>query len=129
MTVATPPRRPEVEQDRDLERRVSDLEALIEEARRRARRRRTRRGGVALSLAAGGVVAFIGFGGHGGGGAGTASTAHARNSQGSTANAESPPLAALPANAVVSAFAFRPSRSEDRLRRCRRQRQQSEPRL
>ena len=44
MSVATPPRRPEIEQDRDLEQRVSDLEALIEEARRRARRRRMRRG-------------------------------------------------------------------------------------
>src|SRR5262249_52556002 len=37
--------------DRDLERRVADLEALIEEARRRARRRRQRN--VAVVLAAG----------------------------------------------------------------------------
>ena len=44
MTVTTPPRRPEIEPDRDLEQRVADLEALIEEARRRARRRRQRNG-------------------------------------------------------------------------------------
>ena len=50
MTVTAPPRRPETERDRDLERRVADLEALIEEARRRARRRRQRN--VAIDLAA-----------------------------------------------------------------------------
>jgi hypothetical protein len=108
VTVAAPPRGPEIEQDRDLEQRVTDLEALIEEARRRARRRRTRRGAAALLLVAAGAVAFIGFGGHGGGGAGSAATAHARSSPGSTANVESPPLAALPADASVSAFAFDP---------------------
>jgi hypothetical protein len=42
VTVTTPPRRPATEQDRDLARRVAELEALIEEARRRARRRRMR---------------------------------------------------------------------------------------
>ena len=42
MTVTAPPRGPETGRDRDLERRVADLEALIEEARRRARRRRQR---------------------------------------------------------------------------------------
>ena len=109
MSVTSPPRGPEIEQDRDLEQRVADLELLIEEARRRARRRRTRRGVAALVVVAGGVVAFIGFGGHGGGGAGGAATAHARRSQGSTANAESSPLGALPADAtIISAFAFDP---------------------
>ena len=44
MSVTSPPRGPEIEQDRDLEQRVADLEALIEEARRRARRRRQRHG-------------------------------------------------------------------------------------
>jgi Tol biopolymer transport system component len=42
VTVTAPPRRPESGRDRELERRVADLEALIEEARRRARRRRQR---------------------------------------------------------------------------------------
>jgi hypothetical protein len=42
VTVIAPPRGPETGRDRDLERRVADLEALIEEARRRARRRRQR---------------------------------------------------------------------------------------
>ena len=113
MSVITPPGRAEIEHDRDLERRVADLEALIEEARRRARRRRTRRGAAALLLVAAGVVAFIGFGGHGGGGAGTAATAHARGSQGSTANAESPPLGALPPGAgFVDSFAFDPRNPE-----------------
>jgi photosystem II stability/assembly factor-like uncharacterized protein len=113
VTVATPPRRPEIEQDRDLEQRVTDLEALIEEARRRARRRRARRGGAAFLLVAAGVVAFVGFGGHGGGGAGTAATAHARGPQGSTANAESPPLGALPPGAgAPESFAFDPRSPE-----------------
>ena len=108
MTVELSASRARDRRDRDLERRVADLEALIEEARRRARRRRMRRGAAALLLVAAGVVAFIGFGGHGGGGAGSAATAHARSSHGSTANTESPPLAALPADATVSAFAFDP---------------------
>ena len=42
MTVTAPPRGPETGRDRELERRVAELEALIEEARRRARRRRQR---------------------------------------------------------------------------------------
>src|SRR4051794_732363 len=75
MNVTAPPHRPEVEHDRDLEQRVADLEALIEEARRRARRRQARRGIAALLLAGSGVVVFLGFGGHGGGGAGTAAVA------------------------------------------------------
>jgi len=66
LTVTTPPRRPETEQDRDLEQRVADLEALIEEARRRARRRR----GIyaAVVLAALGAAAWASFdiGGSGG---------------------------------------------------------------
>ncbi len=109
MTVITPPRRPGTEQDRDLERRVADLEALIEEARRRARRRRQRHGAAALLLAAAGAGAFIGFGGHGGGGAGTAALAQAPGSQSPAANAGSPPLAALPRSAgAAEAFAFDP---------------------
>src|SRR3954451_2953139 len=75
MNVTAPPRRPEVEHDRDLEQRVADLEALIEEARRRARRRQARGGIAALLLAAVGVVVFIGFGGYGGGGPGSAAVA------------------------------------------------------
>ena len=112
MTVNTPPRGPETEQDRDLERRVADLEALIEEARRRARRRR-QRWGAALLLAAAGVAVLIGFGGHGGGGAGTAATAHAPGSQAPAANADSQPLGALPPDAdMVDAFAFDPRNPE-----------------
>ena len=72
MTITTPPRRPEIEQDRDLEQRVADLEALIEEARRRARRRRQRNWALALLVAAAGAAVLIGFGGRSGGRAGTA---------------------------------------------------------
>jgi Tol biopolymer transport system component len=50
VTVTAPFRGPETGRDRELERRVADLEALIEEARRRARRRRQRN--VAVVLAA-----------------------------------------------------------------------------
>jgi photosystem II stability/assembly factor-like uncharacterized protein len=113
MSVTSSPRGPEIEQDRDLERRVADLEALIEEARRRARRRRMRNGAAAFLVVAAGVVAFIGFGRHGGGGAGSAATAHARGPQGSTANSESPPLAALPPGAGgVKSLAFDPRNPE-----------------
>ncbi len=63
MTVTTPPRRPEIEQDRDLAQRVADLEALIEEARRRARRRRTIY--AAIVLTALGAAAWASFDGGG----------------------------------------------------------------
>jgi Tol biopolymer transport system component len=49
VTVTAPPRGPETGRDRELERRVADLEALIEEARRRARRRRRRNLAVVLA--------------------------------------------------------------------------------
>jgi hypothetical protein len=69
VSITSPPRGPEREHDRHLERRVSDLEALIVEARRRARRRRV---GIALALAgvAVGVASLGGFFGGGGRGAG-----------------------------------------------------------
>ena len=110
MSVASPPRGPEIERDRDLERRVADLEALIEEARRRARRRRQRNWGAALLVAAAGAAAFIGFGGHGGGGgAGSAALAHAPGAQAPAANADSAPLGALPPDAGRAEwFAFDP---------------------
>ncbi len=109
MSVTSPPRRPEIEQDRELERRVEDLEALIEEARRRARRRRQRNWAAALLVAATGAALFIGFGGHGGGGSGTAALAHTPGSQAPAANADSPPLGALPPDAgTAKAFAFDP---------------------
>jgi photosystem II stability/assembly factor-like uncharacterized protein len=109
VTVTTPPRRPETEQDRDLERRVADLEALIEEARRRARRRRQRNWGAALLVAGAGAAVLIGLGGHGGGGGGAAALAHSPGAQSPAANAGSPPLAALPRSAgAAEAFAFDP---------------------
>jgi hypothetical protein len=74
--VTVTPRPTDTQDDRDLARRVADLEALIEEARRRARRRRLRNGGAGALIAAAGVAALIGFGGRSGGAAGTA--AHAR---------------------------------------------------
>jgi photosystem II stability/assembly factor-like uncharacterized protein len=66
LTVTVPPRSPEIEHDRDLAQRVTDLEALIEEARRRARRRR--RIYAALVLAAVAAAAWVSFdiGGSGG---------------------------------------------------------------
>jgi hypothetical protein len=73
LSVTAPPRT--TDNDRELEQRVGDLEALIEEARRRARRRRQRQGVAAVLLAAAAGGAFIGFGGYGGGGAGTAAFA------------------------------------------------------
>jgi Tol biopolymer transport system component len=49
VTVTAPPRGPETGRDRELERRVADLEALIQEARRRARRRRQRNAALVLA--------------------------------------------------------------------------------
>lgn len=65
MTVTAPPRAPESEDERDLEERVAELEALIEEARRRARRRRAVYAAVVLiGLAAAATASFdIGGGG------------------------------------------------------------------
>src|SRR5436309_6355146 len=70
MTINAPPRRPEIEHDRDLEQRVAELEALIEEARRRTRLRRRRYGAVLLVALAAGV--YFGFD-HGGGASGSQS--------------------------------------------------------
>lgn len=95
LTVTTQPPGPEVEQARDLEQRVADLEALIEEARRRARRRRRRNGAAVLLLVAAGVAAFIGFGGRDDGGASTPALAHAPGSQSSAPNPSSRMLLSL----------------------------------
>jgi photosystem II stability/assembly factor-like uncharacterized protein len=64
--VASPPRRPESEPDVDLETRVDALEALIEEARRRARRRHRVYGAIALAGLGAAVWASFGIGGSGG---------------------------------------------------------------
>ena len=108
MTITTP-RRPDIDRDRDLEQRVADLEALIEEARRRARRRRQRNGAAALLLAAAGVAAFIGFRGGGGGGSGSAALAGGSGPS-SQATKPAPSLAALPAGNRAFVFAFDPLR-------------------
>jgi len=65
VTVTVPPRA-HPQHDRDLERRVAELEALIEEARRRARRRR--RIYAAIVLSALGAAAWASFDMGGGGG-------------------------------------------------------------
>src|SRR4051794_8270759 len=110
VVTVTTPRRPEIDPDRDLEQRVADLEALIEEARRRARRRRQRNGAAAVLFAAAGAAAFIGFGGRGGGG-GSGSAALAGGSGASSqATNQAPPLAALPAGNRAFVFAFDPLR-------------------
>ena len=109
MSVTVPPSSTDSHDDRDLERRVADLEALIEEARRRARRRRRRYGLAALVIAGAGAGVLFGIGGRGAGGTGTAATGHT-GSPGSAAKAESPtPLGALPSGfGFVDAFAFDP---------------------
>lgn len=109
MTITTPPSTPETEQDRDLERRVAELELLIEEARRRARRRRMRTG-AAFAVAACAVVGgLIGF--HGGGGGASPTAASAGDSGGTShATKPTPSLAPLPYGNEASAFAFDPQR-------------------
>ena len=109
MAVATPPGKTKTEHDRDLAQRVADLEALIEEARRRARRRRMRNG-AAFAVAGAAVVAgLIGF--HGGGGNGTGTAAPAGDSGAKSLTTKpTPSLAPLPYGNEVSAFAFDPRR-------------------
>ena len=111
MTVTTPPRRPEVERDRDPEEQIAELEALIEEARRRARRRRMRNGAAALLAA--GIVLFISFGGRGGGGGVAAALAPLPGAQSPVPNTQAtPPLGGLPAGIGVNSFAFDPQQPD-----------------
>jgi hypothetical protein len=65
VTVTIPPRAPEIEDERSVEERVAELEALIKEARRRARRRRAAYAAVALVALAGVVAGAAGIGGGG----------------------------------------------------------------
>jgi photosystem II stability/assembly factor-like uncharacterized protein len=109
LTVAAPPRGPELEQERDLEQRVADLEALIEEARRRARRRRIRTAAAFVVAAAAVVIGLIGFDGGGGGSAGTVAFAGGSGARGQAAKAALP-LGPLPAGNGADAFAFDPRR-------------------
>jgi photosystem II stability/assembly factor-like uncharacterized protein len=108
LTVTAPPRRPETEQDRDLEQRVAELEALIEEARRRARLRRLRNGGLLVAVGAA-VAALVGLLGGGGGGAGTAALAGDSGARGQSSRSIAS-LAPLPAGNQANAFAFDPRR-------------------
>jgi len=105
VSVVTPPR-PADPDERSLDERVAELEALIEEARRRARRRRQR---IAVVLIAGaiGATLLIGFGGHSGNATGTRGLAGTRNAPSPTANNE--PLGALPPTlGFVQSLAFDP---------------------
>lgn len=105
MTRVMPPRDPATDDDRDLAQRVAELEALIEEARRRARRRRVRNV-TALVVAAGAVVGgLIGFGGHGGGSAGTAALSSGAQARAQIARLPLP-LASFPLGTGPQAFAF-----------------------
>lgn len=109
MSVAAPPRGPDTERDRDLEERVADLEALIEEARRRTRRRRIRNVTAFVVVAAGVAAGLIGFHGGGGGGTGTAALTGGSSARGQ-ASQPSPALAPLPQGNRAFAFAFDPQR-------------------
>jgi hypothetical protein len=107
MSVTSPPRPPRPSDPVTHGEFDALVEALIEEARQRARRRRRRYGAAALIAAAVAIASFIGFGGRGGGGAGAAPPARAPGMQPPAADAQSPPLAALPPGAgSPQAFAF-----------------------
>jgi hypothetical protein len=105
MTLVTPPRSPATDDDRELAQRVAELEALIEEARRRARRRRVRNVTALLVAAGAAVGGLIGFGGHGGGSAGTAALASGSDARAQTARLTLP-LASFPLGTGPQAFAF-----------------------
>jgi hypothetical protein len=106
VTLLTPPRL-ETEHDRDLAQRVAELEALIEEARRRALRRRVRNVTALLVAAGAAVGGLIGFSGHGGGSAGTAALAGGSEARAQTARLKLP-LASFPLGTGPQAFAFEP---------------------
>jgi photosystem II stability/assembly factor-like uncharacterized protein len=110
VTVTAPPRPPETENDRDLERRVADLEALIEEARRRARRRRIGIG-LALIVVATMVAGLSGLIGGGGRSAGATALAGDSGPKGQLSG-QPVPLAPLPRGNEASAFAFDPRRPD-----------------
>jgi len=80
VSVSAPPRRADSEHDRDLERRVADLEALIEEARRRARRRRRVYAAIALAVLGASAWALFGLGGNGGTAPGRSASGEPRGS-------------------------------------------------
>ena len=105
MTVTAPPRRPETEQDRDLEHRVAELEALIEEARQRARRRRRRYGAVALLALLVGVATIVFF---------DRSASGSRSGSPGNPRSAASTLDSFPAGIrdFVSAFAFDPRTPE-----------------
>jgi photosystem II stability/assembly factor-like uncharacterized protein len=63
LSVTAPPRTPHTEGDFDLEERLAALEALIEEARRRARRRRRLYAVAVLAAIGSGIAAYFGIGG------------------------------------------------------------------
>ena len=65
MTVTIPPHAPEIEDERAIEERIAELEALIKEARQRARRRRAAYAAVVLVALAGVITGAIGIGGGG----------------------------------------------------------------
>lgn len=106
MTLLTRPRI-ETGRDRDLAQRVAELEALIEEARRRALRRRVRNVTALLVAAGAAVGVLIGFGGHGGGSGGTAALAGGSEAHARTARLTLP-LASFPLGTGPQAFAFEP---------------------
>lgn len=106
MTLTTQPRAPEIEQDWDLGQRVADLEALIEEARRRARRRRIRNGTAFAVAVTVGVAGLIGFHGGGGGGARTAALGGGSGGARGQAGRPVPSLAPVPTGNGAQAFAF-----------------------
>jgi photosystem II stability/assembly factor-like uncharacterized protein len=108
LTVTVPTRSPEIGHDRDLEQRLADLEALFEEARRRARRRRRIYAAVVLAALGGGAWASFDING---GGAGRVALADGSGA-GGEARTLAPTLAALPAGARPSAFAFDPRRPD-----------------
>jgi photosystem II stability/assembly factor-like uncharacterized protein len=108
VTVTSPPRGPETENDRDLEERVSDLEALIEEARRRARRRRIGIG-IVVALVTAGAAGLAGLYGGGGNGGGATALAGGAGPKGQS-SPSALPLAPLPHGNEASAFAFDPRR-------------------
>ena len=96
MSVAPPPRRPDIEHDRDLEQRVADLEALIEEARRRATRRRRIYAALVLAVLGAAAWAAFGIGGSGGVSSGRPATGRPVGGVGCTSERGAVALAARP---------------------------------
>jgi photosystem II stability/assembly factor-like uncharacterized protein len=107
VTVTIPHREPELEDERSVEERIAELEALIKEARRRARRRRAAYAAVMLVALAG---VGVGAAGIGGGGVDTDGSVAQGSSASATKTSRAGEAAIVASPVYISAIQVNPKR-------------------